>query len=201
MKEETEKQCDIEKYGAIQYAGWVHYQICNGGFNQMAMNGYADELEDYGFTDFIEKLKEELIEAGYKSGSKEYVTMVTAMEYVTDILDKTVKRCECNDCAGTGTQTVMVENEDDDGEIVETEETEECSWCNGRGYFDCDRFSNCDKITGEHGNDKDDFGVDDIDNHYYDTFDSEVIDDVTNQSHNHSVVLDMLQSCSEQKSA
>lgn len=172
---------EIEK-SAIDYAGNVHYQIYNGGFAQMMFNGYADGIEEYGYKEFLQKLSAELKEAGYKEDSKEYMSLFGAMSYVVNVLMKFDKHRECEHCGGSGYVEYEDEETDEDGDTYTTTNEEECDYCNGEGTYEVETFAECD---GDY--------TDDYDSYYYSEFDGDVIDDVTEQSHNHSVFLDVIE--------
>ena len=87
----------------------------------------------------------------------------------------------CGYCGGSGYTTY--ENENEDGEYVTEEET--CSECNGDGTIEVEDYKDADF---------EDTGWDDS---YYQEIDSDVIDDLTKQSHTHSVVLDAIKGVKE----
>ena len=165
-----------KEFTAVEWLGQLHYQICNGGIEQACFNGYIDDLiEAYGSVDaWADALQQELgdTEAGRKA--------TEAARFISEGVDGISLSKSCPDCDGSGYLTY--EEEDEDGEPVTVEET--CSECNGSGIIDVDRYADVDF---EH------FGVDNWDHEYYTLVDSDFIDDLTHQSHNHSVVLDAIQ--------
>ena len=165
------------KHTALEWLGQLHYQICNGGLSQACFNGYVDRLiEAYGSVDaWVDSLKREL-------GDDEHaVKAVDAARLIaTGVAGISMSRI-CPDCEGAG--SIRYEEEDDDGESVECEDT--CTECGGSGMLDVDTYAEVDfEIQGK---------LTTWDGEYYSKVDSDTIDDLTNQSHNHSVILDMLQ--------
>ena len=170
---------DNTEHTALYWLGHLHYQICNGGLAQACMNGYVDDLiEAYGSVDaWADALQQELgdTEAGRKA--------TEAARFISEGADGISLSKSCPDCDGSGYLTY--EEEDDEGNPITTEET--CCECHGSGILDVDRYEDVDFEY---------FGPDDFDSEYYDSVDSNAIDDLTHQSHNHSVVLDMLERAS-----
>lgn len=151
----------------------MHYQICNGGIAQACYNGYVDDVIDvYGsFDKWVAQLKKEVDES-----TKEGQMAIKAATMISNEVKSISKVKNCGDCGGSGYNEF--EEEDEDGEITTTEEP--CTYCNGDGYYDVDNYSEAD--IDENG----------WDSKYYTEIDSDVIDDLTNQSHTHSVVLDAI---------
>lgn len=168
------------KFTALEWLGHLHYQICNGGLAQACMNGYVDDLiEAYGsFDGWVADLKQQLGNASDTSRKA-----LAAARLISEGVSRVSLSKPCPDCDGSGYLTY--EEEDDEGNPITTEET--CRECNGSGILDVDRYEDVDFEY---------FGVDNFDSEYYDSVDSDAIDDLTNQSHNHSVVLDMLERAS-----
>ena len=166
-----------KEFTAVEWLGHLHYQICNGGLAQACMNRYVDDLiEAYGsFDDWVAALKQEI---GNESDTSRKA--LEAARLITKGVAGISMSRNCTECGGSGYLTY--EDEDDEGNPVTTEET--CSECSGSGIVDVDRYED---VEFEY------FGPQDFDSEYYDTVDSDAIDDLTHQSHNHSVVLDMLQ--------
>lgn len=163
------------KRTAVEWLGQLHYQVCNGGLEQACYNGYVDGvIGAYGsFGEWVEALKSEVSgESGRKA--------VEAAEMISGGVDKiSLTRC-CPDCGGSG--SIRYEEEDEDGESVECEET--CTECNGSGTIDVETYAEVD-FEGQPG-------VDAWDDEYYSRVDSDAIDDLTGQSHTHSVILDAI---------
>lgn len=151
----------------------MHYQICNGGIEQACYNGYVDDVIDaYGsFDKWVAQLKNEVDES-----TKEGQMAIKAATMISNEVNSISKVKDCGDCGGSGYNEF--EEEDEDGEITTTEEP--CPYCNGDGFYDVDKYSDAD--IDENG----------WDSKYYTEIDSDVIDDLTNQSHTHSVVLDAI---------
>ena len=166
---------------AVEWLRDLHYQICNGGMQQACYNGYIDNLIDtYGSVDaWVDALREELgdTEAGDKA--------VKAASLIANGVSQIHLSKSCRDCGGSG--YLMFEEEDEDGEINTVEET--CSECGGYGIVDADNYSDVDLDSG--------FFPDNWDSEYYALVDSDFIDDLTGQSHNHSVIMDMMEHASK----
>lgn len=164
---------DEEQKTALDWLRDLHYQICNGGIGQACYNGYVDDVIDaYGdFESWVDKLKKEVDET-----TNEGKMAIKAATMISNIVNNISKVKDCGECGGSGYNEF--EEEDEDGEITTTEEP--CPYCNGDGYYDVDKYSEAD--IDENG----------WDSEYYTEIDSDVIDDLTNQSHTHSVVLDAI---------
>ena len=161
--------------------GWLrdlHYQICNGGIAQACYNGYVDDvIEAYGnFESWVEQLKNEVDES-----TKEGQMAIKAATMIANKVKEIPLTQNCGYCGGSGYTTYEDENED--GEYVTEEET--CTECNGEGTIDVDDYKDADF---------EDTGWDDS---YYEEIDSDTIDDLTKQSHTHSVVLDAIKGQNE----
>ena len=167
-----------EQRTALDWLRDLHYQICNGGIAQACYNGYVDDVIDaYGdFESWVEQLKNEVDES-----SKEGQMAIKAATMISNEVNSISKVKDCDECGGSGYNEF--EEEDEDGEITTTEE--HCPYCNGDGYYDVDKYSEAD--IDENG----------WDSKYYTEIDSDVIDDLTNQSHTHSVVLDAIKGVKE----
>lgn len=155
------------KHTAVEWLGQLHYQVCNGGLEQACYNGYVDGvIEAYGsFGEWVEALKSEVPgEPGRKA--------VEAAEMISEGVGRvSLTRC-CPDCGGSGS----IRYEEDD------EET--CTECNGNGIIDVDTYAEVE-FEGQPG-------VDAWNDEYYSRVDSDAIDDLTGQSHTHSVILDAI---------
>ena len=165
-----------ETHTALYWLGHLHYQICNGGLAQACVNGYVDDvIEQYGsFDDWVASLKQEI---GNESEASRKA--LDAARLIADGVSKVPLTKSCPDCDGSG--YISYEEEDDEGNTVTTEHT--CSECHGYGTLDVDRYADVEfEVYGKY----------DFDSEYYDTVDSDAIDDLTHQSHSHSVILDML---------
>lgn len=169
---------DEEQKTALDWLRDLHYQICNGGIGQACYNGYVDDVIDaYGdFESWVDQLKKEVDET-----TNEGKMAIKAATMISNIVNNISKVKECGECGGSGYNEF--EEEDEDGEITTTEER--CPYCNGDGYYDVDKYSEAD--IDENG----------WDSEYYTEIDSDVIDDLTNQSHTHSVVLDAIRGVKE----
>lgn len=167
-----------ESLSAIDWLGHLHYQICNGGMAQACYNGYVDDVIDvYGsFDQWIEQLKKEVDE------STEVGQMaIKAATMIANKINEIPLTQNCGYCGGSGYTTYEDENED--GEYVTEEET--CTECNGEGTIEVDDYKDADF---------EDNGWDDS---YYQEINSDLIDDLTKQSHTHSVVLDAIKGVKE----
>ena len=164
-----------EDLSAVDWLGHLHYQICNGGMAQACFNGYIDDVIDaYGSMDaWVKALAEE---------TNNNEKAVEAAKFIANGVSQIYKCKSCGYCGGSGYDEY--EDEDEDGETITREET--CSECNGEGTIDVDCYRDIDMDCCGFDDKKWDFK-------YYDLVDSDFIDDLTNQSHNHSVFLDMMQ--------
>lgn len=157
---------------ALEMLKYMHYQICNGGFEQACGNGYVDDLlDEFGTAHkWIKQLKEEL-----DMRTKEGEEAIKAAEMISLAIGDTDLITSCQDCDGEGV-------------YMEDDYEETCEYCNGDGFIAVDSFSEV-SFDSDHGfND----WAEEWDSKYYDTIDSDIIDDLTGQSHTHSVVLDMI---------
>lgn len=150
---------------AKNHLRWLVYQVNNGGVMQYCNNGYADELLEYCKThDIVQELKE----AGCP------VQGVEAINKIIGLLQSWTPSATCDYCGGTGES----ENEDEDGDI----ETERCEECHGDGEVEVDSWCEADEK----------FWMKDFDNWFY-KLDMNKLDDWTEQSHNHSHFMDVIQ--------
>ena len=163
---------------ALEWLRDLHYQICNGGIAQACYNGYVDDVIDaYGnFESWVEQLKNEVDES-----TKEGEMAIKAATMIANKVKEIPLTQNCGYCGGSGYTTYEDENED--GEYVTEEET--CSECNGEGTIEVDDYKDADF---------EDNGWDDS---YYQEIDLDTIDDLTKQSHTHSVVLDAIKGVKE----
>ena len=150
---------------AKDHLQWLIYQVCNGGVIQYCINGYADELLDYIEThDIIKELQE--------MGCPEQG--VQAMSKIIDLLKRHTPTAECIECGGRGEW----ENEDENGDIEDIV----CDYCDGDGFVRVDGWVNADNQ----------YWMEEYENWLY-ALNTDELDDWTNQSHNHSVFMDMIQ--------
>lgn len=163
---------------ALEWLRDLHYQICNGGIAQACYNGYVDDVIDaYGnFESWVEQLKNEVDES-----TKEGEMAIKSATMIANKVKEIPLTQNCGYCGGSGYTTYEDENED--GEYVTEEET--CSECNGEGTIEVDDYKDADF---------EDNGWDDS---YYQEIDLDTIDDLTKQSHTHSVVLDAIKGVKE----
>lgn len=166
------------KESAISWLGALHYQICNGGLSQACYNGYVDNLiDDYGsFTNWLDQLEKE-VDLRTSEGKE----AIKAANMITDAVNNLSMEQYCTSCDGNGYTTY--EEEDEDGNINTVEET--CYDCNGNGTIEVDSYKDIDVDCSFDGNRWDD--------KYYTEINSDLIDDLTNQSHNHSVFMDAIE--------
>ena len=161
---------------AVEWLGQLHYQICNGGMAQACFNGYIDDLIDtYGSVDaWANALQQELgdTEAGRKA--------TEAARFIAKGVDGITLARNCEHCGGSG--YIEYEEVVEVGETITVEDT--CDECRGDGCIDVDRYADVDFEY---------FGGHNWDSEYYNLVDSDFIDDLTHQSHNHSVFLDAIQ--------
>lgn len=167
----------------------LHYQICNGGLCQCCINHYIDDvIEAYGSMENYTAELKNAVDLNTDEGKE----AVKCAEMITKAVNNIDLEYSCGDCNGSGEVEEEVEEENDDGEIEMVSKTEECCWCNGKGTFECESYA--------------DAGFDyyvnsweaEWDSQYYHEINSELIDNLTNQSHNHSIVLDMIEESKKQ---
>jgi len=176
MEQETQKKT------ALDWLGNLHYQICNGGMAQACYNRYVDDvIEAYGsFDEWVDALTKEL--AGKENADK----VIEAAKFIANGVKAISMTKNCPDCDGAGYTTYEEENED--GEPESHEET--CCECGGSGILDVDKYCDVDLDNG--------FYHYPWDSEYYALVDKDnvgdLIDDLTNQSHTHSIVLDAIKS-------
>lgn len=159
----------------------LHYQVYNGGIQQCAMNGYLDDLEDYGTNQFIADLRNE-IDVSTDAGAE----CLKAAQMFVNVLDEVQKTRVCSECGGDG----QIQEEDEYGDV----EYSECSYCNGNGTIEVDRYADAD-----FGDFSDNQWDDKWDEKYYE-LNGDMIDDATGQTHTHSVVLDALRAAPKNES-
>lgn len=173
-----------QKKTALDWLGDLHYQICNGGMAQACYNNYVDNvIEAYGtFDEWVDALTKEL--AGKKDADK----VIEVAKFIAQGVAKISMTKNCPYCDGAGYTTYEEENED--GEPESHEET--CSECGGSGLIDVDKYCDVDLDCG--------FYHYPWDSEYYALVDKDnvgdLIDDLTHQSHTHSIVLDVIKSAS-----
>ena len=167
-----------EQRTALEWLRDLHYQICNGGIAQACYNGYVDDVIDaYGdFESWVEQLKNEVDES-----TKEGEMAIKAATMIAQKVDDIPKVKNCMDCDGSGYTDYEAEDEDGETQTIE----EPCDTCGGQGFYDVEDYRDVDL---------DDDGWDDS---YYQEIDSDIIDDLTKQSHTHSVVLDAIKGQNE----
>lgn len=95
---------------------------------------------------------------------------IEAIEYALDLLNSNEPITTCYACGGQGYY------EDEDGE------SETCDECHGEGGFDADSWSDAES----------DYWMEKFDNWFY-KLNMKELDDWTEQSHNHSHSLDMIE--------
>lgn len=165
---------------AVDWLGDLHYQICNGGMSQACSNGYVDDvIEAYGsFDEWVDALKKELAD------NKDAEKLLEVAKFIAKGVDEISMTKGCSECGGSGYTTY--EEEDEDGETETHEET--CSECGGSGVLDVDCYRDVDFDVGG--------CYYTWDNEYYALVDKDkvgdLIDDLTHQSHTHSIVLDAI---------
>lgn len=168
------------KKTAVDWLGDLHYQICNGGMSQACSNGYVDDvIEAYGsFDEWVDALKKEL------DDNKDAEKVLEVAKFIAKGVGEISMTKGCSECGGSGYTTYEEENED--GETETHEET--CSECGGSGVLDVDCYRDVDFDVGG--------CYYTWDNEYYALVDKDkigdVIDDLTHQSHTHSIVLDAI---------
>ena len=147
---------------------WLIYQVHNGGVEQYCFNGYADDFLQYvkqkgGIDNVIMELKD--------LNCPEDGTDAIRMMYSG--LTEHTPSYECPDCNGSG----ELENEDENGDIT----TEWCDRCSGEGYIESNKWSDTHSQPW----------MEEYENWLY-ALNTKELDDWTNQSHNHSVFMDMM---------
>jgi len=162
---------------AVNILANLHYQICNGGWGQACYNGYVDELDDYGVAKWEKELETEFANSPLLEKIK------IAVKLIKSAMKQTVMERICPECNGEGSWEET--EEDEDG--YENSRTEYCSSCNGDGTVSVDTYNDVDFGRGT-AND----WADSWDSNYYERVDSDTIDDITKQSHTHSVALDAI---------
>jgi len=168
------------KKSAVDWLGDLHYQICNGGMSQACSNGYVDDvIEAYGsFDEWVDALKKELAD------NKDSEKLLEVAKFIAKGVSEISMTKGCSECGGSGYTSYDEENED--GETETHEET--CSECGGSGVLDVDCYRDVDFDVGG--------CYYTWDNEYYALVDKDkigdVIDDLTHQSHTHSIVLDVI---------
>ena len=176
------------KKSAVDWLGDLHYQICNGGMAQACYNGYVDDLiEAYGsFDEWVDALQQDLTTDAIlmKVDGKVVDKVIEVAKFIAKGVSEISMTKGCPDCDGAGYTTYEEENED--GEPETHEET--CGECGGSGVLDVDCYRDVDFDVGGC------FYT--WDNEYYALVDKDkvgdAIDDLTHQSHTHSIVLDAI---------
>lgn len=159
-----------ENNKAKQHLRNLIYQVLNGGILQYCFNGYADDLLEYIKNhDIIQELKD--------LGCPE--DGIKIMQGTIDKLQKEKPQSECQYCDGTGQ---FESDEDEEGNT----NVEDCSECNGDGWEDVEKWSDTDNQ----------YWMDYFDKWFYD-FNIDLLDDWTEQSHTHSVILDKIKNKGE----
>ena len=171
--EDTEE----ENSEAVKILANLHYQICNGGWEQACYNGYVDELNNYGVKKWEKDLETEFAKSPLLKKVKKVI------ELIKSAMEQTVMERNCPECNGAGSWEET--EEDEDG--YEESHTEYCDNCDGDGVIEVETYDRVDFGSGT-ANDWSDAW----DNNYYEQVDSDTIDDITKQSHTHSVVLDTI---------
>lgn len=179
LKESTEEEDEDKTSDAVNLLGQLHYQICNGGWAQACQNGYVDTLDEYPFLKWKDELEEEFKDSPLLEKIKK------AIELIRSAMDSTQKEEVCGNCNGEGSWEEDDE-EDEDGYV--STHTERCYSCDGEGTLSVDTFRETDFDRSFGLND----WASDWDSKYYEEIDSDTIDDITKQSHTHSVVLDAI---------
>ena len=168
------------KKTAVDWLGDLHYQICNCGMSQACSNGYVDDvIEAYGsFDEWVDALKKELAD------NKDAEKVLEVAKFIAKGVSEISMTKGCSECGGSGYTTYEEENED--GETETHEET--CCECGGSVVLDVDCYRDVDFDVGG--------CYYTWDNEYYALVDKDkigdVIDDLTHQSHTHSIVLDAI---------
>lgn len=142
------------------------YQVNNGGILQYCFNGYADDLLEYIKShDIIQELK--------NLGCPE--DGIKLMEGTIDKLQNEIPQTKCQYCDGTG--QIESDEEDEEGNT----DVEDCYECNGNGWEDAEKWAETD----------DQYWMEYFDEWFY-KFNMDKLDDWTEQSHTHSVILDQI---------
>ena len=162
-QEEESKQLDRRKQSAKNHLANLIYQVCNGGVAQYCGNGYADELKHDANTFDIPGTLKQM-----GCPQQGIIAIEKMIEYLQD--DPLMV---CEECGGEGYIS-------DD----ETDEEQECPECFGDGYVDAGDWQHCD--LEQYG------WFDRYDKWLY-SLDLDELDNWTDQSHNHSVFMDMMQ--------
>ena len=162
---------------AVKILANLHYQICNGGWEQACYNGYVDELNNYGVKKWEKDLETEFAKSPLLKKVKKVI------ELIKSAMEQTVMVRNCPDCNGAGSWEET--EEDEDG--YEESHTEYCDKCDGDGVVGVKTYDRVDFGSGT-AND----WADAWDSNYYEQVDSDTINDITKQSHTHSVVLDTI---------
>ena len=171
--EDTEE----ENSEAVKILANLHYQICNGGWEQACYNGYVDELNTYGVKKWEKDLETEFAKSPLLKKVKKVIELIKLA------MEQTVMERNCPECNGEGSWEET--EEDEDG--YEESHTEYCDRCDGDGVVGVKTYDRVDFGSGT-ANDWSDAW----DSNYYEQVDSDTIDDITKQSHTHSVVLDTI---------
>ena len=161
-----------EEATAKELMGWLTYQVCNGGVHQYCYNGYADELLSYAETRDIVK---ELTEQGCPQEG------IQAMSKMLKMLSTSYPYESCPECGGSGYFDETCYEEDGEHEVGDSYEVE-CEHCHGDGEIEPENWSETDNLPW----------MDEFDNWFY-SLNLDALDDWTNQSHNHSVMLDVIE--------
>ena len=162
---------------AVKILANLHYQICNGGWEQACYNGYVDELDTYGVKKWEKDLETEFAKSPLLKKVKKVIELIKLA------MEQTVMVRNCPECNGEGSWEET--EEDEDG--YEESHTEYCDNCDGDGVVGVKTYDRVDFGSGT-AND----WADNWDSNYYEQVDSDTIDDITKQSHTHSVVLDTI---------
>ena len=149
---------------AKQHLRNLVYQVNNGGMYQYCTNGYADELLQY---DKSHDIVQELLDAGAPKDG------VEAMAKTLDSLQNHTPYYYCEYCDGTGEE----EFEDEDGSLM----SDTCSECDGAGEKEAEKWEDASIQPW----------MDEFDDWFY-TLNMKELDNWTEQSHNHSVFMDMM---------
>lgn len=178
QREEEERQNSLKQNAAKAKELMMNlvYQVNNGGVQQYCYNGYADELlEEAENFDVIETLK--------ATGCPE--DGIRAMQRMLSDLQDNEPLEVCQYCGGEGFYDEEVEEVDEEtGENYTDIEQKRCDECDGEGYItvsDYERGS--EDVTG---------WMEAYDNWFYALKGMDALDDWTEQSHTHSVILDMM---------
>lgn len=160
-----------EDVTAKDHLRWLIYQVCNGGVLQYCNNGYADDLLEYTES---HNIIQELQDMGCPQEG------IDAISKMIKLLKDYSPFEECIDCNGSGEW----ENEDENGDI----ETSTCETCRGNGYIETNKWADSDEQSWMERYDK-----------WLYALNLDQLDDWTEQSHTHSVALDMINQNKENK--